>query len=536
MLVGSENITNMLNSPVRKIQAKVELYSGSTLVDTYSYNDRLISVSIERVGDESKFFGYAICQKVNVHLLDLERELTITTDNSLKVYFGANDEYISSLPTFYVTQCRRSETTNELSITAYDALYDASNHKVSELELEAPYTINDFVASANAYINGSRNVVWKQNISVADLEYPDGANIEGTETIREMLDDAAEATQTICYINGNDDMIFTRLDISSDAVFTIDKSKYIDLDSGDNRRIQTVMHCTELGDNVSASIEAKGSVVYIRDNPFWDMRDDIGTLVDSALAAVGGLTINQFECEWRGNFLLELGDKINLVTKDNNTVSSYVLDDVIEYDGTFSQSTRWKYEASDTENADNPSSLGEVLKQTYAKVDKANRQIDLVASDNDTIKKNLSSLQINTESINASVQRIESNTEDALGVINDNISNLASRVEATMTADQVNLAIKTELEENGVSSVTTETGFTFNSEGLTIDKTGSQMKTTITDDGMTVYRDDEAVLTANNVGVDATNLRATTYLIIGLNSRFEDYDGGSRTGCFWIGS
>ena len=134
------------------------------------------------------------------------------------------------------------------------------------------------------------------------------------------------------------------------------------------------------------------------------------------------------------------------------------------------------------------------------------------------------------------MQRIESNTEDALGAINDNISNLTNRVKATMTADQVNLAIKTELEENGVSSVTTETGFTFNSEGLTIDKAGSQMKTTITDDGMTVYRDDEAVLTANNVGVDATNLRATTYLIIGLNSRFEDYDGGSRTGCFWIGS
>ena len=60
------------------------------------------------------------------------------------------------------------------------------------------------------------------------------------------------------------------------------------------------------------------------------------------------------------------------------------------------------------------------------------------------------------------------------------------------------------------------------------------METQITEDGMVVYRNEDAVLTANNVGVDAVNLHATTYLIIGENSRFEDY-GGSRTGCFWIG-
>ena len=72
-------------------------------------------------------------------------------------------------------------------------------------------------------------------------------------------------------------------------------------------------------------------------------------------------------------------------------------------------------------------------------------------------------------------------------------------------------------------------------EGLTISKSNSEMETKITEDGMVVYKNDEAVLTANNQGVDAKNLHATTYLIIGTNSRFEDYKGGSRTGCFWVG-
>ena len=60
------------------------------------------------------------------------------------------------------------------------------------------------------------------------------------------------------------------------------------------------------------------------------------------------------------------------------------------------------------------------------------------------------------------------------------------------------------------------------------------MKTQITEDGMTVYKNEDAVLTANNTGVDAVNLHATTYLIIGNNSRLEDY-GSDRTGCFFIG-
>jgi hypothetical protein len=42
------------------------------------------------------------------------------------------------------------------------------------------------------------------------------------------------------------------------------------------------------------------------------------------------------------------------------------------------------------------------------------------------------------------------------------------------------------------------------------------------------------MLAATSAGVDATNLHAKTYLIVGGRSRFENY-GASRTGCFWIG-
>jgi hypothetical protein len=137
---------------------------------------------------------------------------------------------------------------------------------------------------------------------------------------------------------------------------------------------------------------------------------------------------------------------------------------------------------------------------------------------------------MDTQNIAASVQDVETSIEN----VNDDISTLTKSVEAKMTAEDLTIAIQKELSTNGAEKVITSTGFRFDEEGLTIDKSGSELHTQITEDGMTVYRNDVEMLVANNVGVNATNLHATTYLIIGGNSRFEDY-GSGRTGCFWIG-
>ena len=251
------------------------------------------------------------------------------------------------------------------------------------------------------------------------------------------------------------------------------------------------------------------------------------------MAVAGGLTINQFSCSWRGNYLVEIGDKIALTTKDDATVYSFLLDDVISYDGALSQQTQWQYSANDAETASNPTTIGDAIKATYARVDKANKQIELVASETASNNEAISSLRLNTESISASVSKVEADTNSALEAVNNDIATISKRVEASVNAEQVSIAIKNELA-NGVSKVETSTGFTFNDTGLTVSKSNSEIETQITEDGMKVYKNNEAVLTANNEGVKAVDLHATTYLIIGTNSRFEDF-GTNRTGCFWIG-
>ena len=625
-MIANTEFYQLFHNPVRMVMGRVELYLGDTLTQVCGCHDRLKEFTVERIS-EGKFFGYGVCHKLNVKLLDKDRELNITTANSIEIEFGLETQYIYPFPRFYVSEVHRDELTNELSITAYDALYKANTLTVADLNIVAPYTIMQFTNACAAALgvpvmgfmsgSGSNGAIGGSSSSGGfsydgrefNTQYLEGANFEGTETIREALNAIAEATQTIYFLNRNWELQFVRFSNQAATVYGISKPNYFTLDSGDNRRLAKIVHATELGDNVSAATGETGTTQYVRNNPFWDLRSDIDTLVNNAVAAVGGLTINQFNCEWRGNPLLQIGDKISIRTKDDNLITTYFVNDTLTYDGTLKQNTSWQFENNEEETAENPTSLGDALRQTYARVDKANKQVEIVVSDiaaaNEkiskieanvgditlsvsevdkkvednagditTLKSNVSNLQLTANNISLSVSEVDKKTEDnksaietnagaiktintnmaelqitannisasvstieetlttATGELNDEVQTLKSSVEAQITADDVVIEVKKELE-NGVDKVITSTGFTFNEEGLTVSKSGAEMETTITEDGMTVYRNSEEVLVANHNGVDAVNLHATTYLIVGGYSRFENY--GARTGCFWIG-
>lgn len=529
MIQAEQCFLNCINSPVRRVKGRVELYSGSTLEAVYKATDALQSFTIDRVADANKAFGFGVCQKATVKLIDKERKINITKEHSLEAVLGTGCDFIYTNPIFYVDDVKRDENTNELTITAYDAIYKAAKHTVAELGLQAPYTLKEFIIACGIFLELPVVIDNESASSFATL-YPEGANFDGTETIREALDAAADATQTIYFINHKWELVFKRLDKLGAAVFSITKEKYFTLENKGNYTLTGVCSVTELGDNVSAG---SGSMHYVRNNPFWELREDVGTLVENALAAVNGLSMAEFSCSWRGNYLLEIGDKIELTTKDNKVITAYVLNDSITYNGALNQKTEWSYGNNSGETAANPTTLGEALKQTYARVDKANKEIELLVSEVSANKESIASLALSENKITASVSKIEQSTAEALGNLNDDINTLSNKVSASMTAEDVKIEIEKGLE-NGTNKVVTATGFTFNDVGLTIAKSGSEMKTTITDNGMQVFKDNLAVLTANNIGVDAVNLHATTYLIIGTNSRIEDY-GSDRTGCFWIG-
>ena len=642
--------STIASSAVNKVNAKVELYNGSTLVTTFTCNGRLQDFTVERVGQNNKFFGFGIIHKLTVNLIDLDRSLTITKDNSFKIYLGYGDQFENPYPTFYADSISRDENTNTITVVAYDILAAANTHTVAEVQV--PYTIRQFAAAAITLLGvAAVNFIGITDEACLNTYYETGANFEGTESYKAALDSIAEVTQTIYYLDNQNRLIFKRLDKDGAAVFTISKDIYYDLESGEKRILNTIVSATELGDNISSSAGSEGVTQYIRNNPFWDLREDRATLLDNAVAAIGGISADQFYCDWDGNFLLEMGDKINIIAEDDSNLVSYLLNDSIHYDSTLSELSQWVHTDKD-ETASNPSSLGEVLKQTYAKVDKQNKTIELVAGEtkdnttniaalqltvngisasvksldettktltndlgevsgtvnthteniaalvakddeitasvnsvktttetltNDlgeltgkvttntnnisalttkadeiaasvssveaktnelddnlnTTNQNISKLQLTAEDISTSVSSLETNVTERLNGIDTNYDALAKEVSTKVTASDITVAIEEE-RRKGAEKVTTSTGFTFDSNGLTITKSDSEISTNIDEDGLSVYRYNEEVLTADNGGVLAKNLHATTYLIVGKNTYFADY-GTDRAGCFWTG-
>lgn len=122
--------------------------------------------------------------------------------------------------------------------------------------------------------------------------------------------------------------------------------------------------------------------------------------------------------------------------------------------------------------------------------------------------------------------RVESQ-ETAVCGVTTNISAL------TQTAQSLQLELET-IREEGSQRVKTAMGYTFDDKGLRICRSDSDVENLLDHTGMYVRRGADVVLQADNQGVEAVDVTVRNYLIVGENTRFEDYTD-SRTACFYLG-
>ena len=561
-----------MNDELRRIiQGKVELYNGSTHLNTFLATDKLQEIVIARAGEKGKFFGFGICQQATVKIMDKAGDLTFLKGESLRTSFRANEgDYTTVCPSFYIKDVQHDEKTSVYTLTAYDALDAATARVWADLGIIPPYTLSGVVARITSLLGLSGYTT----TTGFDLLYENGANFAENDdtTIRTVLNAIAEVTQTIYYVDNNNRLVFRRLTTTGDPVLAISKRDYFELTTALPVTISKIMSVTELGDNVYAG-EDSGVCQYVRDNPFWNTRTDLDTLLPIAFDRIAGLTIVPHNIKWRGNFLTEICDKVSIETKDGSSVITYILDDSFTYTGGFSQNCTWDYNPdSDKTTASNPVTLGEKLNQTFARVDKANREIALVASEVNENREEISSLKVTTDSISSEVGRVEDLTEvnsTAISSVKQTADELTAGLEKVdQKADlnkentdaelltlrsQIDVKLDTssfEIELNealtqGVEQLTVKNrNFNFGYDGLTISDDHADISTNVDIDGLSVNQRSNEVLKAGaiydtngnkTIGVTTANLHAKTYLWVGDNSRFEDYVNGTRTGCFWVG-
>lgn len=139
------------------------------------------------------------------------------------------------------------------------------------------------------------------------------------------------------------------------------------------------------------------------------------------------------------------------------------------------------------------------------------------------------------------------NTTTYTNSLGETVANIASQTNSILaTTSQLTIDLSTTTASlnnviaNGVSQVTTTTGYKFNAEGLLITKTdGTGLSTLITNNGMQIIANkgitglEKTMLTIDSQKIETENITVRKYLTIGTHSRMEDYLDG--TGIFYIG-
>ena len=513
------------------VKARVDLYNGTTLVKTCTCSDVLEDFKITREGDTSKFFGFGVCHKLNVNFVDFDRELNVDTSISAEVGLGDGVNFDYPYPKFYIAEVNRDEKSNTITCTAYDKLYNAAGLTLADTTIGISYTTRQ-LAEACAALLGLTIKIINVNDNSFDTTYEEGGNFDGSEDLRSIFNAIAETTQTIYYVNYDNQLVFKRLDKNGEPVFTITKDDYYELNTKTVRTLTAICSTTELGDNIQAGNET-GIIQYVRSNPLWELHPDRAALIDNAMLAIGGITSSQFDCDWGGDYRLEVCDKIGLVAEDNTIAHAFLLCDIVSYAGTLSEVTEWVYTEQSSETSNNPTNIGDKINQTFAKVDKVNKEIELVVSDVSNNKSRMAQIELDMSTVELSVSSLETSTSSMIDGVITNIDSLAKEVGLKLDDNEVSILVSNRIQQGVDKVITSSKQYTFDDKGLKISSAGNNLSTTITEDGMRVYRAGQEVLTADNEGVKAEDLHATTYLIIGNTSRLEDRE--NRTACFWIG-
>lgn len=135
--------------------------------------------------------------------------------------------------------------------------------------------------------------------------------------------------------------------------------------------------------------------------------------------------------------------------------------------------------------------------------------------------------------------RLASLTLDLTGIRSrvegqDAAAQTTAKALSTLTQQAESLSLElSRVRQEGVQRVQTSSGYTFDSQGLHISRSDSQMANTLDHTGMYVKRYSQVILQANHQGVEATDVTVRNYLVVGGHARLEDY-GSGRTACYYI--
>lgn len=485
-------------------------YEGSLLRSVMKCLD--IEIKRAYIEDASAIVGYAIAGKAIAGISEVGDTSIIRNPKfGVKAADDADYSYIE-YGTYIVKEKKYDEEQDTIQLECYDLMllsmvpYDLHIEYTEETDVTVKDLLDaicDRLGWANRY-----DTTFKNSGAVID-----GEKYNEEYTFRDVLDEIAQvAGGIIAFVGDELDVIYPMA-----SGETIDSTNLKTLKMGEayGPVNSVVLSRSPQEDNIYMQDEdsiAQNGITEIRieNNQIMDThREDF---IDGICEALFGLSFELYELESFGIGYLNLGDFFALKTPDGISHTVLMLCDDLKIDQGLTETSY--LEAPEVTETDYKaaSESDRVLNKTILRVDKQAQDI--------------TALVTNTENIGSAVDGLDKRVTQMATVM--------------MDSDSVDIKISTSISSaiEGIDSITTSTGYTFDEEGLKISKEGESMENLLDNTGMYVTRDGEEILGANHEGVTALNLTSRQFLIVGDNSRFEDYNNGTdsrRTACFYIG-
>ena len=484
-----------------------EIFSGEGTV--YALQSATIT---QRVNAGTELTLGSVCANMlEATLLTPAGGLEITTGQELTLYKVDDDGNRTKVGLFTTEEPARPSG-NQCKITAYDRISRLDRDLTQFLEsLDGwPYTLYDFAQLVCSVCN---LVLLNEAIPNGDWQI-EKFSVAGV-TGRQLMQWVGQACARFCRATP-DGMVEFAWYTPNDIPISPTEAKYLQtLQFADYQvmpvdKVQIRQTETDVG-----AVYGTGSNAYvITGNPLL-ATDTLAPLQTVAQVLYDTLqAVSYTPCKVRipATMQIQAGDILHITDRNGKRFSMYVMTKVQSGQTDTLECVGSAYRGSTT--ATNYAHLTDL----NGKVLELQMSMEGLRAENRDMDGAVAGLQLTVDGLSTDVSRI------------DGVAQRISQVE--QTAEGLSVQVQSIVGE-GVSKVNTATGYTFDETGITVEKSGREMKTQITDNGMTVYKNGGAVLTANKDGVDAVNLHASTFLVINEKSRFEHYD--DRIGCFWVG-
>lgn len=407
---ASAAFMSAMASPSRMIRGKVVVVDGG-LTSEYGYANKLQSIEQEVSAVKGKMFGAVVSYKSTIKLIDVKNVVQVNVGAKASPHIGLVDELLPMTPV-YISSNTFDEVKGIRTLIGEDAIGFTDKYTWNDIkgDLGDTFIIQDvFAAIANKI--GTEFMITGELPNINAVYTKATFNVNGDETLRQILTAAAEATGAMVFINGNGKMEIKML--SNTIALAIDKNTQFNLSTEPSSSLSGIISINELNDMISVgNNSAYVSVISV--NPFIDPTDNSSQeKLQNLFVKYQGNTFYPYKLKWRGNPALEIGDKIRLTLRDGSTIDTWYLGEKVKYTGGMSAESSWEADESEKPEVGSQT-ISDTTRRTMAKVDKANQKITLLTEASGEQGQKISQLEVSLDGIRTEVSEVSSTANGAM--------------------------------------------------------------------------------------------------------------------------